>query len=772
MDKDKYAIIAENLSKGYKMYSSPKQKLLDLILPKGVGKTFYALKDLSFKVEKGEVVGLLGLNGSGKSTLSNILGGVSMPTQGKIEINGDSALITIGLGMNNFLTGIENIELKALMMGYKKDQIESIKQEIIDFADIGEFINQPLRTYSSGMRSRLGFAISIYTNPDILVIDEALSVGDPTFTQKCLDKMNEFKKSGKTIFFVSHSLSQIKQFCNKAMWIEYGILREYGDVDVVLPHYKQYINEINRMTEKEKSEYKKRVLKDQEHSLLKEFKLIDYNLRRINPKGKVIKSVKLINNKQHVKEVLYNFDLTTFAFGFIPSLIRRKYDTAVIVLLVQVLNLLIVPFKFVILINFIVTAIAAVFTGKSYTDHLIEKQKYLPYDIWTKINREKDINNIRKHYKDARKRKIRIAVLSMAFIFASSTCSMVYAFKDNIIAVINKDDSKMQIKDHMIIAVTNKNEKMIIDSMLLVNSKNNVDLQGVVYPGKIQVKFNNEYNELSNVVDLDNIDILKEILKLTFNLNISDYSIIEVKNDNNKDSIGMYTEIIENIISSSKDEIGGKINEILKLNKDINKEKLESFVEQFAEAKVDISKLKYETILLKEIVDEEKLRALELMEISEYKFLTTDKRNLINNVLVKDINTKYEQYLINKENESTISIEDNEGYDDIEENFNSNPGNDNGMNSGNVNNSTTDTPTITPTPPIIEESAPPVEEPTPPVEESKPPVEEPIPPVEEPIPPVEEPIPPVEEPIPPVVEPDQPEENGSQSIDTPTSLGE
>ena len=146
MEENKYSIIAKNISKGYKMYSSPKQKLMDLILPKGAGKTFYALKDLSFKVEKGEVVGLLGLNGSGKSTLSNILGGVSMPTSGEIKINGESALIAIGLGMNNFLTGIENIELKALMMGYKKSEVEEIKQEIIDFADIGEFINQPLRT--------------------------------------------------------------------------------------------------------------------------------------------------------------------------------------------------------------------------------------------------------------------------------------------------------------------------------------------------------------------------------------------------------------------------------------------------------------------------------------------------------------------------------------------------------------------------------------------------------------------------------------------------
>ena len=331
MEENKYSIIAKNISKGYKMYSSPKQKLMDLILPKGAGKTFYALKDLSFKVEKGEVVGLLGLNGSGKSTLSNILGGVSMPTSGEIKINGESALIAIGLGMNNFLTGIENIELKALMMGYKKSEVEEIKQEIIDFADIGEFINQPLRTYSSGMRSRLGFAISVYTNPDILVIDEALSVGDPTFTQKCLDKMNEFKESGKTIFFVSHSLPQIKQFCNKAMWLEYGRLREYGDVEEVLPRYQAYINDINKMSEKEKAGYKRKVLKEQEHSLLQEFKLVDNNLKKFKPKGKIIKSVKLINNDKIVKEVLFNFDLTTLAFGFIPSIIRKRYETGVLI---------------------------------------------------------------------------------------------------------------------------------------------------------------------------------------------------------------------------------------------------------------------------------------------------------------------------------------------------------------------------------------------------------------------------------------------------------
>ena len=767
MEENKYSIIAKNISKGYKMYSSPKQKLMDLILPKGAGKTFYALKDLSFKVEKGEVVGLLGLNGSGKSTLSNILGGVSMPTSGEIKINGESALIAIGLGMNNFLTGIENIELKALMMGYKKSEVEEIKQEIIDFADIGEFINQPLRTYSSGMRSRLGFAISVYTNPDILVIDEALSVGDPTFTQKCLDKMNEFKENGKTIFFVSHSLPQIKQFCNKAMWLEYGRLREYGDVEEVLPRYQAYINDINKMSEKEKAEYKRKVLKEQEHSLLQEFKLVDNNLKKFKPKGKIIKSVKLINNDKIVKEVLFNFDLTTLAFGFIPSIIRKRYETGVLILLAQLLNLFVVAFPISVITNFVVTAIAAIFTGKSYVNYLIEEKSFLPYDIWSSMNIGESKKGIKDKFIKQRKKKLLSSYISILFITISLIFSMGYAFKDNIALALSKNDVQMKIKDYLIIMTTNKDETEIIDSILVLNSKATNELVGTVYPGKIQVLFNNKSEELNKIASIQDIEALKSILKSNFNIDSSGYIVLNKSLINlSEDNVEMYSKLINDVLKIDSHEFKEKKKVLLENCSEINEESLDLFYEVFNGGKLFVSNLKYDEVLLGDIIEEEILKKLNLLDKANYKILTTDKRNLVNNVLIKDINKKYEEVLNNEVLiQETEEVEIENWEDDIYEdeytapstnqsnsnssNSNSNSNSDsNSNNNGNSNNTTppVTTPPVnttpSPTPPAVDTTPKPEE---PPVEEV-PPVEE-IPPIEE-APPVEE-APPIEE-VPPV----------------------
>ncbi|GAA0114169.1 hypothetical protein UT300015_35600 [Clostridium tertium] len=642
MEENKYSIVAKNVSKGYKMYSSPKQKLMDLILPKGAGKTFYALKDISFKVEKGEVVGLLGLNGSGKSTLSNILGGVSMPTSGEIEINGESALIAIGLGMNNFLTGIENIELKALMMGYKKSEIEEIKQEIIDFADIGEFINQPLRTYSSGMRSRLGFAISIYTNPDILVIDEALSVGDPTFTQKCLDKMNEFKESGKTIFFVSHSLPQIKQFCNKAMWLEYGVLREYGSIEEVLPKYQRYINEINKMTDKERLEHKKKVLKNQDHSLLREFKLVDNNLKRFVPNGKFIKNVTLINDNNKIKETFFNIDVSTFAFGFIPSILRKRYETAIFILISQILNFFIVRFPISIFTNFIVTGIASIFTSKSYLNYLVEYKKFIPYTIWKKVNLEDE--DIERKITINKRKNRRIVAISIAFILFTSLTSLGFTYKDVIGSIITSSNSQMKVKNYAIITVNSDK----FESILILNSKNNNDLEGIVYPGKIQVKMNNKIDELNKLVNIKDIETLKNVIKDNFAIQISDYILInkdDIKSSDNIKAVDLYKDIFTGLFELSESDFNNKVKEIQKKYPDIDKLLVKEFYDNFKDSNVNISNLKYEIVLLGDILDGEILQALNLSNKANYKFLTVDKRILQNNELVKNINKKYNEYL-------------------------------------------------------------------------------------------------------------------------------
>lgn len=237
----KYSIKINNVTKEYKLYKNDKDRFKDLFFGKRYV-PYKALDNLNITLPEGEVIGILGKNGSGKSTLLKMVTGVTFPTEGSLEVNGTvSALLELTAGFDGELTGRENIYLKGYGLGLSKDYIEKKMDSIIEFAEIGEYIDQPVRMYSSGMKSRLGFAISINIDPDILVVDEVLAVGDEIFRKKCMDKMNEFKDSGKTILFVSHSIGQIKSFCTKGMWLHKGKLLFYDNIDRVARLYDRYL---------------------------------------------------------------------------------------------------------------------------------------------------------------------------------------------------------------------------------------------------------------------------------------------------------------------------------------------------------------------------------------------------------------------------------------------------------------------------------------------------------------------------------------------------
>lgn len=264
--ENQYAIVAEHVAKCYYLYSDAKKRLKSFLLGHG-GKPFFALQDISFTLNKGDSLGLVGLNGSGKSTLSNIIAGLSMPTSGIITTNGVPSIIAISSGLNNYLTGRENIELKGLMLGFTMEEIHAMKPLIEEFADIGEFIDQPVKSYSSGMRARLGFAISVNINPDIMIIDEALSVGDSTFTQKCLDKMDAFRQNGKTIVFVSHNAKQVRNFCDKVLWLECGETRAFGAAKDVIPAYEMFTKQYSGWTKEQQIAYKDRILQRRQEQM-------------------------------------------------------------------------------------------------------------------------------------------------------------------------------------------------------------------------------------------------------------------------------------------------------------------------------------------------------------------------------------------------------------------------------------------------------------------------------------------------------------------------
>lgn len=242
----------KNLKKDYKMYTSKKARLLEAVLPFYKNhETFSAIDGLDLELKKGEVLGILGKNGAGKSTLLKMITGVVTPTSGEIKVNGKiSSLLELGAAFNSELTGIENIYQHGQVMGLTNEQIEATKQDIIDFADIGDHLYQPVKTYSSGMFARLAFACAINVDPDILIVDEVLSVGDMAFQLKCFKKFEQFKEKGKTILFVTHNVTDVIRNCTRAIIINGGKKIYDGDVKGGVEKYKKIIVKLDEDREK------------------------------------------------------------------------------------------------------------------------------------------------------------------------------------------------------------------------------------------------------------------------------------------------------------------------------------------------------------------------------------------------------------------------------------------------------------------------------------------------------------------------------------------
>jgi teichoic acid transport system ATP-binding protein len=281
-ERKKLKVKATNLTKRFEMLETTSNKMKTLFgLKRDKGQEFWALRNISFEVHDGETIGIIGLNGSGKSTISTLISGTMTPTTGSLKVNGNVSIIALGTGLIPNLTGRENIRVVGLMMGMTKKEISDKLDDIINFSELGPFIDQPLKTYSSGMKAKLSFSIAAYQDPDILIIDEVLSVGDGTFGQKSADKMFEFRKQGKTILLISHDMMAIEKWCDKVLWLHYGEVKGYGPTEEILPQYINFVQWFIHLSAEQQDEYKQRVRSEQltySTEILKEELADEYNI--------------------------------------------------------------------------------------------------------------------------------------------------------------------------------------------------------------------------------------------------------------------------------------------------------------------------------------------------------------------------------------------------------------------------------------------------------------------------------------------------------------
>ena len=236
-------IAVNNLYKDFKIYDKPQDRLVEIILRNPRHQVYHVLSDISFALADGKSLGIIGDNGAGKSTLLKLLVGILQPTSGSIQLKGQvAALLELGAGFHPEFTGRRNIYLNAALLGVPDENIPDIENDIIEFSELDYFIDRPVKTYSSGMFVRLAFSIATMVRPDILVIDEALSVGDMAFQKKCVQRMNEFREQQKTMVFCSHSMFHVQELCDTAIWLDKGKIQEIGDSDKVVGHYEDYCN--------------------------------------------------------------------------------------------------------------------------------------------------------------------------------------------------------------------------------------------------------------------------------------------------------------------------------------------------------------------------------------------------------------------------------------------------------------------------------------------------------------------------------------------------
>ena len=323
-EREEIAIAVENVNKIYKLYDRPRDRMFEAL---GLSKKKkyhekYALSNVSFHVKKGECVGIIGTNGSGKSTILKIITGVLNQTSGNVSVNGRiSALLELGAGFNMEYTGLENIYLNGTMNGFSEKEIDERMQDILDFADIGDYVKQPVKTYSSGMFVRLAFSVGINIDPEILIVDEALSVGDVFFQAKCYHKFEEFKEMGKTIIFVSHDLSSIAKYCDRVILLDQGVKLGEGGPKEMIDDFKRVL--VGQYQTPEEKSVNKSLLEDEElqQAVLKskvkkeEDKTLEYGTKQAMIEEIYLTDDKGMNFSIHMRVRFYE-DLPAPIFAF------------------------------------------------------------------------------------------------------------------------------------------------------------------------------------------------------------------------------------------------------------------------------------------------------------------------------------------------------------------------------------------------------------------------------------------------------------------------